>query len=121
MKEYHTKISDIEVEIRNQSIIIDETIIIKMLNNLKESFVTYLTILNESARNESKFLERSILFKNLIDEESRMRLDTITTNFASRFNNKKKSKKNKNENEKKRNKSKDSYTCYKCEIVEHYQ
>jgi hypothetical protein len=85
-------------------------IIIKMLNNLKELFVTYRTILYESARNEDKFLDRSILFKNLIDEKSRMRLDfIISTNFVSRFNkvksnndkNNKDIKNNKNEKKKK--------------------
>ena len=56
MKKYQAKVVDIEIEIRDQQITIDEIITIKVLNNLEESFVTYLTILNESTRNEEKFL-----------------------------------------------------------------
>ena len=124
MKKYQAKISDIEAEIRDQEIIIDQIITIKMLNNLGRSFGTYLIILNESARNEEKFLARSTLFKNLADEEFRMRLDSnVTTNLASRFNHKRKSKKNKftNEREKKEEKSRDDYVCYRCETSGHFR
>jgi hypothetical protein len=113
------------IEIRDQKIIIDQVIIIKMLNNLNESFAIYLIILNESTRRDKNFFSLNVLFKNLKDEKTRMRFDFIVVaNLAIREKNKKKKTRNKSSDfksdEKKKKRSKNDYTCNRCERSDYY-
>jgi hypothetical protein len=95
-----------------------------MLNNLNESFTIYLIILNESTRRDKNFSSLNVLFKNLKDEKTRMRLDfIIVANLAIREKDKKKTRNKNSEfksDEKKKKKSKNDYTCNRCERFDHY-
>jgi hypothetical protein len=95
-----------------------------MLNDLGESFATYLIILNESTRRNKDFSSLDVLFKNLKDEKTRMRLDFIVVaNLATREKDKKKTKNKSSDfksDEKKKKRSKNDYTCNRCERSDHY-
>jgi hypothetical protein len=95
-----------------------------MLNNLDESFSIYLIILNESTRRNKNFFLLNVLFKNLKNEKTRIRLDfIIVANLAIREKNKKRAR-NKSldfkSDKKKNEKLKNDYIYNRCERSDHY-
>ena len=64
---------------------IKQVVLLKLLNGLESSFSTYWTILNEQARRNKSFLKLDELLKNLEDEESCIRQESVTvSNFISK-------------------------------------
>ncbi len=64
---------------------IKQVVLLKLLNGLESSFSTYCTILNEQARRNKSFLKLDGLLKNLEDEESCIRQESVTvSNFISK-------------------------------------
>jgi hypothetical protein len=95
-----------------------------MLNDLNELFSIYLIILNESTRRDKNFSSLNVLFKNLKNEKTRMRLDfIIVANLAIREKDKKRTRNKSSDfksDEKKKKRSKNDYTYNRCERSDHY-
>ncbi len=77
IKEYRSNARDIFAEITHMAHTIEQIVILKLLNGLCSSFLIYLTILNEQARRDKKFLKLDDLLKNLEDKKAQMRQDSI--------------------------------------------
>ena len=56
---------------------IEQVVLLKLLNGLEASFLTYLTILNEQARRYKSFPKLDELLKNHEDGESRVKQDSV--------------------------------------------
>ena len=79
IEEYGSLVRDIKVEITDMTLTVEQIVVLRLLNELGNSFSTYFTIVNEKARREDKFPALDDMLKNLEDEEARMRQDPIAT------------------------------------------
>ncbi len=61
---------------------IEQVVLLKLLNRLEASFLTYLIILNDQARRDKSFPKLYELLKNLEDEESRVRQDAVAIAYV---------------------------------------
>jgi hypothetical protein len=84
MLSYESSIADLEskilnvlIELKNQNLIIEQIVTLKVLNILKSPFFTYLIVLMKFARKENKFSFLTSLFQNLADEENRQRAEGV--------------------------------------------
>ena len=64
-------------ELNNINLSIEQVMLLKLLNGLRDFFLTYLKILNEQARRDKSFPKLDELLKNLEDEESWARQDAV--------------------------------------------
>ena len=102
----------------------NETITLQFFNDLKFSFKTYLTILNEKTRNEDKLFSFDDLLKNLKNEEFRMTQNDKTINYVKNKNIQKTIENSENVNEsesKTETEIEDSKnnSCYRCDKSDH--
>jgi rubrerythrin len=89
MLTYETSIADLKnktldilIELKDQDLTIEQIVTLKVLNVLKSSFSTYLTVLMKSTRKENKFPNLTDLFQNLADEENRQKAESATINLT---------------------------------------
>jgi hypothetical protein len=120
-----SKILNILIELKNQNLIIEQIVTLKVLNILESSFFIYLIVLMKSIRKENKFSFLTSLFQNLANEENRQRAESVI-NFIKKeaeINRNNQSKSNKRENKKNENKknddSNDDKKCIRCDRVSH--
>lgn len=70
MVEYHSKYYVFKASIKEQYIIIENTLKIRILNNLSLVFKTYLIILNNQMQKYEKLKEDEVLFKAIEQEKT---------------------------------------------------
>lgn len=92
VEEYNSLVQDIKAKITNIQLTVEQIVVFKLLNRLGGEFSTYLTILNEQARREDKFLGLDDFLKNLENKKVRMRQDPVAV--ANMLKTKGKAKKN---------------------------
>ena len=76
-------------EFQDAVITIEDHVTVKVINSLSPKFKTYITVLNEKARNKKTLPNLDSLLKSLEEEEIRMNektsLNTIQASFSNRF------------------------------------
>ena len=82
MEEYQGKATKVLADLKEQKVSIEDAVTMKAMNGLGTAFATYITILNENARNDKNMPKIDDFFKKLEDEERRMKQGTSTTNTA---------------------------------------
>ncbi len=84
MVEYRSKYHTLKASIKEQSITVEDALNIQMLNNLGQTFKTYLTIVNDQVRKEEMLGENDDLLKVIEEEGTRIKADhRASANFAS--------------------------------------
>lgn len=71
--ELQVKINKIQEEIKDLEITLEDYITIKVLNGLGEKFETWVTLLSQKARDDSKLPSLTSIFQNLMEEEHRIK------------------------------------------------
>ena len=69
IKKYKAKIIKILADLKKQKIFIEDMIIMKIMNNLEITFVTYIIILNDNVWNDKNMFKIDDFFKKLENEE----------------------------------------------------
>ncbi len=77
VSDFNRKMRFILKEIKNQEIIIEEYVMIKIINFMNSEFDTYVTVLNESVRKKKTLSELDELLQSLKKKENQMK-STIT-------------------------------------------
>ena len=75
MVEYPSKYYTLKVSIKDQTITINNSLKIQMLNNLWPPFKTYLIVVNDQIRKDEKLDEDNVLFKAIEEEETNIKTD----------------------------------------------
>ena len=70
-------------ELKDSAITIEDHVTVKIINSLGPKFETYVTVLNEKARNEKTLPNLDSLLKSLEEEEIRMAGKTLLNNVQS--------------------------------------
>ncbi len=82
--EYRLKYYFFKASIKKNSIITEDVLKIRMLNNLSPAFKTYLTVVNNWIQKDKKLEEDDILFKAIREEKTRIKADhKASASFAS--------------------------------------
>lgn len=83
MAEYRSKYYASKANIKEQSITIENTLKIRMLNNLGPAFKTYLTVVNNRIQKDKKLEENKALFKVIEEKETRIVIEQkVSVNFV---------------------------------------
>lgn len=84
MAKYCSKYYTLKASMKKQSITIEDTLQIQMLNNLGPVFKTYLTIVNNWMQKDEKLEEDKVLFKVIEEEKTRIKAKhKVSANFTS--------------------------------------
>ena len=81
MSDFGLKMKTLLDELNDASITIQDHVTVKIINSLGPKFETYVTVLNEKARNEKKLPDLDSLLNSLEEEEIRMAGKTSLNNF----------------------------------------
>ncbi len=72
MAEYRSRYYSVKQYIIEQNILIEDSLKIRMLNNLGQAFKTYLTIVNTEMRKNRKLDDDEKLFKAIAEKKTRI-------------------------------------------------
>ena len=72
MAEYRSRYYSVKQYITEQNILIEDSLKIRMLNNLGQAFKTYLTIVNTGMRKNRKLDDDEKLFKAIAEKKTRI-------------------------------------------------
>ena len=72
MKKYQSKTIKVLADLKEQKVTIEDTVIIKAMNDLETAFFTYIMILNENTHNDKNMSRIDKFFKKLENKEYHM-------------------------------------------------